>query len=86
METAIEQVENPLELREQSRRTPQKLRRKRSGFDRRLGEDRRRAYNLDYFLEGGQERRRKERRQQLYERRAGWVKVSKWSSVFSGDL
>jgi len=59
--------------------------RRRFGFDRRSGNDRRRVYKLGYFLSGGVERRcGKERRSRL-ERRAEWVRVNEWSSVFVGD-
>jgi hypothetical protein len=53
-----------------------------SFLDRRSGKDRRTAVNLNYFLNGGIERRvRKERRRQS-ERRADWIRVSEWHSVF----
>ena len=51
-------------------------------FDRRSGEDRRKAYKLRYFLEGGIERRSGKERRSGNERRREWVKVSKWSSVW----
>jgi len=60
--------------------------RRRSGVDRRTGKDRRRAHNLGRFLyTGGKNRRNRERRSRV-ERRAGWVRMSKWSSVFLRDL
>ena len=50
-------------------------------MDRRSGEDRRKAYSLDYFSNGGFERRSwKEQRSNL-ERRADWARVSEWTSV-----
>ena len=52
----------------------------RSGIDRRSGADRRRVFNVDYWLSGGLERRR------WRERRAEWARVTQWCSVFTGDL
>jgi hypothetical protein len=49
--------------------------------DRRSGEDRRKTYDLDYFQNGGVERRKGPDRRQQDERRDGCVRVSKWSSV-----
>ena len=57
---------------------------KRSAFDRRSGEDKRIRYNLDYFTEGGAERRTGKERRQAAERRRSWVRVYKWCSVFLG--
>jgi len=45
--------------------------RKRSIVDRRSGDDRRKKYSLDYFESDGKERRIKEERRQLGERRSG---------------
>jgi hypothetical protein len=53
----------------------------RSDMDRRSGEDRRRAYDLDYFSNGGAERRYWKERRSNVERRVDWTRVSKWSSV-----
>jgi hypothetical protein len=53
----------------------------RSGVDRRSGDERRIAYRLDYFLDGGQERRKFGERRNEEERRIGWTRVSKWSSA-----
>ena len=53
----------------------------RSDMDRRSGEDRRRAYDLDYFSNGGVERRNWKEQRTNAERRVGWTRVSKWSSV-----
>ena len=58
---------------------------KRSVFDRRSGEDKRMRYNLDYFTDGGQERRDGKERRQTGERRSGWARVYKWCSVFLGN-
>jgi hypothetical protein len=50
-------------------------------LDRRSGDDRRAHYDLDFFEQGGLERRRSIEPRQEGERRAQWVKVSQWSSV-----
>lgn len=50
-------------------------------MDRRSGEDRRHAYDLDYFEQGGVERRKTGERRETDERRDQCVKVSDWSSV-----
>jgi len=50
-------------------------------LDRRSGEERRTAYDIDYFAGGGAERRKRDDRRKAKERRKGCVKVSKWSSV-----
>lgn len=61
---------------------PSKEKRKKDPYlDRRSGEDRRSAYDLDHFTEGGHERRDEAERRKPKERRKGCVKVSKWSSV-----
>ncbi len=57
----------------------------RSGFDRRLEEERRDVYDLNYFEEGGDERRRRRERRHSGEKRNGWQRVSQWSSVPVGD-
>jgi hypothetical protein len=53
----------------------------RSDMDRRSGEDRRRAYDLDYFSNGGVERRNWKEQRSNVERRVDWTRVSKWSSA-----
>lgn len=58
---------------------------KRSFVDRRSGEDKRKAYSLDYFVAGGAERRGGSERRRGNERRFGWLKVSQWYSVFIED-
>ena len=50
-------------------------------LDRRSGEERRKAYHLDYFSHGGTERRAEGDRRSSKERRKDCVKVSRWSSV-----
>ena len=57
---------------------------KRSAFDRRSGDDKRLRYNLDYFADGGEERRNGKERRQIGERRRNWARVYKWCSVFLG--
>ena len=57
---------------------------RRSPIDRRSGEDKRKLYNLDYFIDGGEERRRGRERRQCGERRSAWARVYKWCSVFLG--
>lgn len=51
------------------------------GIDRRFGVDRRKVHKLEYFLQGGLERRSFKERRSGLERRSGWVKVSDWGSV-----
>ncbi|NIR16127.1 MAG: hypothetical protein GWN86_20275 [Desulfobacterales bacterium] len=58
----------------------------RSPIDRRSGSDRRKAHSLDYFLNGGVERRSWIERRSQNERRKDWVRATQWSSVFIGDL
>jgi hypothetical protein len=58
---------------------------RRSLLDRRSGEDRRKAYSLDYFLNGGVERRKGLERRRAPERRKDWRRVGKWYSVYCGD-
>ena len=57
---------------------------KRSPIDRRSGDDKRKAYSLDYFFKGGEERRRLRERRRVGERRRSWVRVSRWCSVYIG--
>ncbi len=59
---------------------------KRYGIDRRSENDNRRAYDLNYFLDGGIERRRNRERRRPIERRVGWVKADDWKSVYLGNL
>ena len=51
-------------------------------FDRRSGKDRRGAYDLEYSLKGGVERRSGIERRSGNERRKGWLMVSEWSSIW----
>jgi hypothetical protein len=56
-----------------------------SMFDRRSGEDRRKAHDLDYLLKGGVERRHTpERRCQHVERRSDWIMLDRWRSIALG--
>jgi hypothetical protein len=54
----------------------------RSSFDRRSGVDRRIAYTVGYFLEGGTERRSGRERRCMVERRKDWIEISQGSSVW----
>jgi len=56
-------------------------------IDRRAGTDRRRRYSLQYFLDGGVERRQagRDRRSDNPERRRGWVRDGQFHSVYVGD-
>jgi hypothetical protein len=53
--------------------------------DRRSGEDRRGGYDLDYFPDGGTERRSGKERRRQGERRDSCIRVSDWSSVCPDD-
>jgi hypothetical protein len=65
-----------------SNKQPAKAPVRRSPVDRRSGEDKRKRYNLDYFTDGGEERRKGKERRESGERRSGWARVYKWCSVF----
>jgi hypothetical protein len=52
-----------------------------SVIDRRSGKDRRKIDDIDYFLNGGSERRAREERRSQFERRWDWIRVSQWYSV-----
>ena len=54
---------------------------KRDIFDRRSGKDRRKIISLHRFYYRGPERRAMQDRRLLEERRNGWVRIDKWSSV-----
>jgi hypothetical protein len=55
--------------------------------ERRTGKDRRKIFHLYHFFYYGPERRKtlQDRRSQE-ERRDGWVRISRWSSVYLHDL
>ena len=57
---------------------------KRSPIDRRNSKDTREVHSLDYFQDGGRERRDFAERRRSEERRSDWVRVSKWCSVYVG--
>jgi hypothetical protein len=59
---------------------------KRATSERRSGKDRRKRFTFDYFFYRKPERRKLTDRRLREERRNGWVRVSKWSSVFLRDL
>jgi hypothetical protein len=50
-------------------------------FDRRSGKDRREAYTEGYFFQGAIERRSGKEQRQQSERREGWIRITKWSSI-----
>ena len=54
--------------------------------DRRSVKDRRRHYHLAHLTYRGPEKRDSKERRLQGERRAGWVRVSKWSSVYLKGL
>jgi len=54
--------------------------------DRRSGDDRREAYALDYFAQGGIEKRSGVESRQKGERRVQCVNVSQWSSVCPDNI
>ena len=58
----------------------------RADIDRRSAADRRRIYDLDYFQNGGIERRKGKERRAQAERRNGWIRISNWASVNIQDL
>ncbi len=59
---------------------------KRASDERRSGKDRRRIFSLHRFFYNGPERRVLQNRRSQEERRDGWVRISKWSSVNLQDL
>ena len=60
---------------------------KRESSDSRSGKDRRRIISLKRFLYKGRERREAiNDRRSLEERRNGWVRIDRWSSVHLADL
>ena len=78
----MENINDIIEAR--SRKAHAKDPMRRSLVDRRSGEDKRNRYSLDYFTDGGEERRRGKERRQSGERRSAWARVYKWCSVFLG--
>ena len=59
---------------------------KRSHNDRRSGKDRRKVLSLHRFRYHGSERRAFSERRSQVDRRDGWVRIRKWSSVKMQDL
>ena len=59
---------------------------KRASPERRSGKNRRRIFSLHRFFYSGPERRILQDRRTPEERRDGWVRISKWSSVNLRDL
>lgn len=59
---------------------------KRNFFDRRSGKNRRRFFSLHRFHYKGLERRARQDRRSQLERRDGYVRIDKWSSVNMQDL
>jgi len=57
---------------------------RRSGIDRRSGMDRRQTHDLDRHIDAETQRRNIKERRENDELRSGWVRFSKWSSVFVG--
>ena len=43
-------------------------------------------FDLDYFKDGGRERRKYTERRRSEERRSDWVRVRKWCSVYVGKV
>jgi hypothetical protein len=58
----------------------------RSKIERRSGKDRRKKIILNRLFYHGQEKRSLKARRFKVERRDGWVRLGKWSSVYLGDL
>ena len=55
--------------------------------ERRTGNDRRRIFSLHRFFYKGSERRKAIHDRRMHEeRRDGWIRISKWSSVKLHDL
>ena len=59
---------------------------RRAPSERRSGQDRRKIFTLHRFFYKGPERRIMQDRRSHEERRDGWVRISKWSSVNLQDL
>jgi len=78
----MEDIDNIKE--DESKKVPSKDPMRRALVDRRSGEDKRKRYSLDYFTDGGEERRKGKERRQSEERRSAWARVYKWCSVFLG--
>jgi hypothetical protein len=57
-----------------------------SVVDRRSGVDRRKAHLLEYFIQGGVERRTGKERRRRLEQRVDWVRVDDWYSICMGAV
>jgi len=57
----------------------------RSGFDRRSGMDRRQVHNMNRLIDDETQRRSLKERRETNELRSGWVRISKWSSMYVGN-
>jgi len=55
-------------------------------IDRRSRYNRRKVYNLDYFLNGGADRRKIRKRRSLIKHRSDWCRISDWYSVSQQSL
>ena len=58
----------------------------RSIVDRRSGKDRRRIFNYGHFFFGREARKNLLKQRSQAERRVGWVRINRWSSVYLSDL
>ena len=66
---------------------PEKMSENKSSIiERRSGKDRRRIFDYGHFFFGRAARKNLLEQRSQAERRAGWVRVNKWSSVFLSDL
>ena len=59
---------------------------KRVFSERRSGKERRKVFSLHRFFYKGPERRQFQDRRSQVERREGWIRITKWSSVKMQDL
>ncbi len=59
---------------------------KSSIIERRSGKDRRRIFDHGHFFFGRAARKNLLEQRSQAERRAGWIRVNKWSSVYLSDL
>ena len=58
----------------------------RSIVERRSGKDRRKIFNHGHFFFGRAARKNLLEQRSQAERRDGWVRINKWSSVYLSDL
>ncbi len=57
----------------------------RCGYDRRCDNDRRQTYDVNYFENGGCERRKRQDRRMTGETRDGWQRINEFSSIAVGN-